>query len=115
MISNSLSVEDHQFASEYAVMLRNLVPMLKNAGPDGHGVRPLTAISGGRLTNRFGDNAIDSAAALALVNTQTMGDGALEWSKHQSEEGRPFWFNQVIAQESGSAMLSRGIAATQPP
>ena len=52
MISNSLSVEDHQFVSEYAVVLRNFVPMLKNAGPNGDGVRPLTAISGGRVTNR---------------------------------------------------------------
>ena len=52
MISTALSVEDHQFASEYAVMLRNLVPMLKNAGPDGDGVRPLTAISGGRVPSR---------------------------------------------------------------
>ena len=52
MISNALSVEDREFASEYALMLRNLVPMRKNAGPDGDGIRPLTAISGGRVTNR---------------------------------------------------------------
>ena len=52
MISNALRAEDRQFASEYEVMLRSLVPMLKNAGPDGDGVRPLTAISGGRVTSR---------------------------------------------------------------
>ena len=43
------------------------------------------------------------------------GGGAGEWSEHKTEDGRTYWFNQVTAQMSGSAMLSRGTAATQPP
>ena len=52
MLANCLGIEDHEFASDHAVMMRNLIPMKKNAGPDGDGLRPLSAISGGRVTNR---------------------------------------------------------------